>query len=211
MGWKSYLLGPEPECEGTGALWVSHALLAPHSVLLSAEGMVLSSLSGRPGTDVHWNLKSGVWPFLSRDVKQDWNQARERSHRYSAQAETALPFVPAIVVRKGLLVVGQTHNKQTSSFNELRNPSLGNQWCELTFHSLSPEAMSLCHKKPVSDLEERERTLLLLKAQCFAAWFYWSLSQHWASTTTSGLSKAWAGLRNCDVWLQSLQAGYAIW
>lgn len=107
------------------------------ALLLPAEGVMFSSLSGRPGTDVHWNLESWVWSFLGRYVKQDWNQAHERSHRYSMQAESALPFVPAIMVRKSL----QTHEKETGSFNELGNPSSRKQSCELTFHSLSREAL----------------------------------------------------------------------
>lgn len=58
----------------------------------------------------------------------------------SIQAESVLLFVPAIMVRKSLLAVRQARDKETSSFNELGNPSSRNPWCELTFHSLSREA-----------------------------------------------------------------------
>lgn len=73
-------------------------VLAPHFVLLSAEGIISTSLAGRPGTDVPWNLRSEVWPLILKYVKQ----VPEGLDGCSVWAGSALAFVLAIMVRKGL-------------------------------------------------------------------------------------------------------------
>lgn len=156
MGWKSYLLWPEPDSDGNGALLVCHACNAPSlsAPLCRGEGII----------EPVWQ----TWKRCTLEFKK-WGMAislkvcetrLELSTREITQIQCAgwVPsFVPATTARKGLLAARQTLNKQRSSVNQLRNPSLGDQWYEITFHSLSREAkdlmMSLCHKIPVSDID----------------------------------------------------------
>lgn len=70
-------------------------------MLLSAEGTVSSSLAGRPGTEVPWNLRSEVQSLILKYVKQV-KQVPERLHECSVWAGSALAFALAIMVRKGL-------------------------------------------------------------------------------------------------------------
>lgn len=67
-------------------------------MFLSAEGIISASLAGRPGTDVPWNLRSEVWPLILKYVKQ----LPDGLHGCSVRAGSALAFVLAIIVRKGL-------------------------------------------------------------------------------------------------------------